>query len=78
MKGVNYLADDMVGQVTAIEFFEYCKLPRTRTEMQEFCGLAARRNFNERYLKPMLETGTLKMTLPNKPRSKKQKYYSEL
>jgi len=47
-------------------------------EMQEFCGLAARRNFNERYLNPLLEKGILKMTMPDKPKSKKQRYYSEL
>lgn len=72
------IADETIGQVTIIEFLQYCKLPRTRIEMQEFCGLVARRSFNERYLKPLLEKGLLKMTIPEKPRSKNQRYYSEL
>lgn len=77
-KVINLTADDIIGQVTTIEFLEYCKLPRTRAEMQEFCGLVARRSFNERYLNPLLEKGVLKMTMPDKPRSKNQRYYSEL
>lgn len=77
-KMINLIADDLIGQVSIIEFLEYCKLPRTRAEMQGFCGLVARRSFNERYLKPLLEKGVLKMTIPDKPTSKNQKYYSEL
>ena len=77
-KLINIIGNDVIGHVTAIEFLEYCKLPRTRMEMQEFCGLAARRNFNERYLNPLLEKGVLKMIMPDKPKSKKQRYYSEL
>lgn len=38
-----------------MKFLEYCKLPRTRIEMREFCGVAARRNFSEKYLNPLLE-----------------------
>lgn len=70
--------DEIIGQVTIMEFLEYCKLPRTRMEMQEFCGLVARRSFTERYLNPLLEKGLLKMTIPSKPKSKNQRYYSEL
>lgn len=77
-KMINLIADDLIGQVSIIEFLEYCKLPRTRAEMQVFCGLVARRSFNERYLKPLLEKGVLKMTIPDKPTSKNQRYYSEL
>lgn len=78
IKIVDNVADGVIGQVRIMEFLEYCKLPRTRIEMQEFCGLAARRNFSEKYLNPLLEKGVLKMTIPNKPNSKKQRYYSEL
>ena len=51
---------------------------RTRAEMQKFCGLTERRSFNERYFNPMLKKELLKMTFPNMPRNKNQKYHSEL
>ena len=37
-------------------------------------GLSSKRQFSERYMKPLLESGRLLMTLPDKPRSKNQKY----
>ena len=32
------------------------------------------KNFTQKYLRPLLNNGTLKMTLPDKPKSKHQKY----
>lgn len=54
---------------------DYCRIPRTRAEMQEFCGISGRKKFNTDVLKPLLEAGQLAMTLPDKPSSPKQKYY---
>ena len=34
----------------------------------------SRRQFNERYMKPLIESGELLMTIPDKPKSKNQKY----
>lgn len=55
---------------------EYCKTPRTRDEMQGFCGIKTREYFRKKILVPMLQTGKIHMTIPDKPRSPKQKYYS--
>lgn len=47
----------------------------TTTEMMSKLGLKSRVSFRENYLKPALESGLIKMTIPNKPTSKNQMYY---
>ena len=61
-------------QDTVQDILNYCTTPRSRQEIQEFCKLAGRNNFRKLYLKPLLESGQLQMTLPDKPSSGKQKY----
>lgn len=39
-----------------------------------FLGLVNRSSFVKHYLNPLLESGKLIMTIPDKPRSKNQKY----
>ena len=53
---------------------KFCVEPKTRQEIMEYLGLSSRRQFNERYMKPLLEAGLLVMTIPDKPQSKNQKY----
>jgi len=63
------------GRVNRYEhLLEFCTLPRTRKEMQEFIGIASREYFNKTLLVPLLESGQLKMTIPDKPNSRNQKY----
>ena len=52
----------------------FCDVERSRQEMMNFLGLINRRHFGERYMKPLLQSGRLRMTLPDKPQSKNQKY----
>ena len=61
-------------QVTIQDLIQFCSVPRSRKEMQEFMGLAGRRNFSEKYIKPWLDAGKIKMTIPDKPNSRDQKY----
>ena len=56
------------------ELLDYCGIARTRDEMQQFMGLGNREHFRKSYLKPLLESGQLKMTIPDKPNSKNQRY----
>ncbi len=66
----------MIGKVSVSELLKYCKTPKTRSEIQEFCGLSGRTNFRVKYLRPLMDSGRLRMTIPDKPNSKNQKYFS--
>ncbi|MCL2767187.1 MAG: hypothetical protein FWE49_00425 [Synergistaceae bacterium] len=46
----------------------------SKSELQEAIGLNDRKHFTKEILKPLLENGLLEMTIPDKPRSSKQKY----
>ena len=48
--------------------------PATRTELQKSARLLDREHFVNTCLKPLIEAGFLEMTIPDKPRSSKQKY----
>jgi predicted HTH transcriptional regulator len=46
----------------------------TRQQIQRALGLKDEKHFREVYLHPALEAGLIEMTIPDKPRSSKQKY----
>jgi len=53
---------------------DYCTEARTRAEIQAFCEIRSRDYFRNNILVPLLNSGRLKLTIPDKPRSSKQKY----
>ena len=61
-------------QVTVQDLIQFCSVPRSRKEMQELMVLADRRNFSKKCIKPLLEAEKIKMTIPDKSNSRKQKY----
>lgn len=70
-------AGQVTGQVTgqvAVQVLEFCKLPKKAGEIQELLGLKHRETFQENYLKPLLASGWIERTIPEKPRSRLQKY----
>lgn len=48
--------------------------PRSRGELQEIAGLRDREHFRKFYLEPLVAAGWLEMTIPDKPRSRLQRY----
>ena len=52
----------------------YCITPRSKAEVVSHCGYKANKSFTKLYLKPLIETGLLLMTIPDKPTSRNQKY----
>jgi predicted HTH transcriptional regulator len=57
-----------------VETLEYCTVPRTRDEVQQHLGMANRDHFRKTILKPLIDSGKLKMTIPDKPNSRNQRY----
>ena len=55
---------------------KFCTKPRTREEITELLGVGSIYYIVTRYLKPMIESGELAMTIPEKPKSKYQRYYT--
>ena len=53
---------------------EFCSLARSRDEMMASQLISSPSYFRQHYLKPLLESGKIKMTIPDKPKSKNQKY----
>ena len=45
-----------------------------RKALQAALGLKDTEHFRKSYIQPALEAGLIEMTIPDKPRSKKQKY----
>jgi predicted HTH transcriptional regulator len=56
------------------DLLEFCSIPRTRDEIQQHLGFANRDYFRKNILNPLLESGHLRMTIPDKPNSKNQQY----
>lgn len=63
-----------VEDINVENLLAYCSVPRSQAEMLLFLKLSDRKHFRKKYLTPLLENGKLKMTIPGKPRSPKQKY----
>ena len=57
-----------------VKILEFCITPRTRNELEEFCGYKSPSHFREKILKPLLFGGQIVLTIPDKPNSPKQKY----
>lgn len=71
------LTDNLGGapQVTPQDkIIAYCMEPRSKAEISKLCGFKDIKHFTSHYLKPLLESGRLRMTIPDKPNSRNQKY----
>ena len=55
---------------------DFCKDPKSVQEIMDEFDFDSRTSFRRKYLTPMLKNGVLKMTIPEKPSSKNQKYFS--
>lgn len=56
----------------------FCQHPKSRHEIQQHLGLKNRDHFRRAILNPLLESGQLLRTLPDKPTSPNQQFYTAL
>lgn len=57
---------------------EFCAIPRSRKEISEYLGLSSMTYAISRHVEPLIEQGVLKMTIPEKPSSSKQRFVAVL
>lgn len=73
-------AKDVGDKVVECERFddlvEYCRKPRTRKEIAEYLGLSSVTYAIQSYVMPLVEEGKIRMTIPEKPSSMNQLFYS--
>ena len=55
----------------------FCKTPRTRKEICEYLELESVTYAMQKHIMPLVERGKIKLSIPDKPKSSKQLYYSE-
>ena len=55
------------------DILAFCSVPRSRAELQGFTGMSQFYTMSH-IVQPLLESGALKLTLPEKPKSSKQRY----
>jgi hypothetical protein len=56
------------------EFIKAFTGEHTRQDLQNILGLANRENFRKNHLQPALNSNLIELTIPDKPKSSKQKY----
>ncbi len=67
---------DQDGYDMVMMILDFCKEARSISEIMEKFAFDSRTSFRRKYLNKLVKEGRLKMTLPDKPKSKNQKYYS--
>ncbi len=70
------VAGEVAGEVTGevVRLLKALTVPMNRTELQAKLQLKSQANFRDRYLQPALAAGLIEMTIPDKPRSSRQRY----
>ena len=55
---------------------DFCKTPRSRQEIADFLGIRTIYYVTRHYIQPLLDSGKLRMSIPEKPKSRYQKYFT--
>ena len=63
-----------IGETTEEKLLRFCAAPRSRQEIAKFLGIKSVPYAVTTYVTPLVEKGLLSLSLPEKPRSPKQRY----
>lgn len=66
---------DREHKLTMDDILKFCSLPRTREDLTAFTGYS-RYYTMSKILQPLIDSGLIELTIPEKPKSSKQKYVS--
>lgn len=58
------------------DLLNFCRVPRSRKEIKEHLGISTVFYVMQHYVQPLLESAVLIMTMPDKTKSRNQKYVS--
>ena len=56
----------------------FCKTPRTRKEICDYLGLSSVTYAIQTHVMPLVDKGIIKMSMPDKPKSPKQLFYTDM
>jgi predicted HTH transcriptional regulator len=79
-EGFEQVTGQVTGQATgqatdqADELLQFCAVPRSTKEMMQHLGLSHREHFRDTFLLPLIASGKLVPTIPDKPSSPNQRY----
>ena len=70
------LADRQKSESSTVskQILAFCTTSKSKKELAAFCGFKDLINFTLKHINPLLESGQLEMTIPDKPKSRNQKY----
>jgi predicted HTH transcriptional regulator len=84
LRRAGQVAGEVTGEVTGVvagevtgevaKLLMVCSGTMTRKELQHALALKGEENFRKLYLTPAVESGYMQMTIPDKPKSSRQKY----
>ena len=75
LKNINLESRNISEQVNKLLKVMKPDIPLTANEIMRRLGIKSKETLRGSYLGPAIENGLVKMTIPDKPNSKNQKYY---
>ncbi|WP_110954641.1 ATP-binding protein [Anaerosinus massiliensis] len=59
------------------DLVRFCRVPRSRDEITAYLGLKTNYHAMKKYILPLIEKGKLKYTIPDKPKSRNQRFIAD-